>query len=48
MTTPVLKVAIVSGRMGFPAESFTGERLAAQRIDAMFMKSEVFATCRPG
>lgn len=46
-TTPALMVPNVSGIMGFPASSFTGETRAAQRMDAILMKSEFFAMCRP-
>jgi len=37
----------VSGIMGLPALSFTGEMLAAQRIEATLIKSAVLAMRRP-
>jgi len=46
-TTPAFKVANMLGIIGFPALSFTGEILAAQRINVMLMKSEVLAMCHP-
>ena len=46
-TTPAFMVPSVSGMRGFPASSFTGETLVAQRMEAILMKSELFAMCRP-
>ena len=47
MTDPAFWVSKVSGIMGIPASSFTGEMLAAQRIEAMLMKRDVLAMRRP-
>ena len=37
----------MSGMIGVPASSFTAEILAAQRMETMLIKSELFAICRP-
>ena len=44
---PVFTVSMVSGIIFFPASSFMGLMFTAQRIDTIFMKSEVVAMCRP-
>ena len=46
-TTAAFMVSNVSGIMGLPASSFTGDMLAAQRIDAMSMNSVLLAMRRP-
>ena len=47
MITPEFTVTKVSGMIGFPASSLTGLMFTAQRTDAISMKSEVVAMCRP-
>ena len=44
---PAFTVSNVSGVIGTPASSLTAEMLAAQRTDAISMKSVAFAICRP-
>ena len=46
-TVPAFTVSNVSGIIDTPALSFTAEILAAHKIDAISMKSVVFAMCRP-
>jgi len=46
-TIPALTVSSVFGTIGFPVSSFTAEMLAAQRRQAMLIKSESSAMYRP-
>jgi hypothetical protein len=47
MTDEAFRVSKVSGITGLPVLSFTGEILAAHRIEATLMKSGVLAIRRP-
>lgn len=44
-TTRPAKEGTLLGRIGFPESSFAGSIVSAQRILAMSMNSELFATC---